>query len=98
MQLDYTFLNLESGVFSQLYEEQYLSFSNKTFDGSVPAQKEDNKETVFPTYVSLAAMNGPSGTKCTPILQWIVAFPQKDFGALIDGLIILEFVRVPRRY
>ena len=60
LQLDYSFLNLETGVFAQLYEEQYLSFANNTFNGSIPAEGPDETEVLFPTYVALSTMNSPS--------------------------------------
>ena len=60
MQIDYTFLDLETGIFSQLAEEQFLSFSDQRFNGSIPADNRDDKETVFPTYVALSSMSSPA--------------------------------------
>ena len=63
MQVDFSFFNLETGEYVQLYETEYVTFSNNSYDGTIPADDYDAADTVivYPIYVDPSSLQGPSG-------------------------------------
>lgn len=58
--VDYSYYNLESGEFVQLYEAEYVNFRNASYDGTVPVDDYEADEVVYPQFVDLASSGQPA--------------------------------------
>jgi len=59
-------MNLESGEFIQLYETEFVTFTNSSYNGSVPVDDYEAEDVVYPQYVSLASSTKPAGNISPP--------------------------------
>jgi len=58
-------MNLESGEFIQLYETEFVTFTNSSYNGSVPVDDYEAEDVVYPQYVSLASSTKPADFEYT---------------------------------
>lgn len=58
--MDYSFFNLETGEFAELYEPVFASFTNTSFRGNTALTNLDTAEAIYPVYVSQTDLSGPA--------------------------------------